>query len=121
MRLSGVFDKDLVPTVEVLAGSGPQTLTKLPLIFDTGFNLSVSITEETLRMLEIEDVSVETRTVLTASGHRDFKFCVLFARAGEIQGYFDAIVAHVDALGMRFVEGRSAKLVFACGENFLVE
>lgn len=91
------------------------------MLFDTGFNLAVSLTEATVADLgmDLADHTI-TRRVRTAHGEASFPVCLVAVVMDGVRVYQEAIVSSVDALGNEFFRGCKIEFQVAEGESIQV-
>jgi hypothetical protein len=99
------FNDNLIASIELPVAAIGRAPTPVSLLFDTGFNGAVALTELTLGKLQVnveEDCTVQAYKTQTFQGEIFLKSLSVVVRCDGVDRIHNAVVAAVDALGNEF-------------------
>ncbi len=123
MNLELEFGDNLVATVNLAVAALGREAVPVSLLFDSGFNGAIALTEQTLKALQVnveEDCTVQRFATKTFQGETFLKSLSVTVNCDGVNRMHDAVVAAIDALGNEFFRGCRVTYTVEPGASILV-
>lgn len=121
MNVTSTFDDFLIPTATLLLEGHDGKYKEVEMLFDTGFNMAISLTEETVADLGLDPFDdTITKKVKTAQGEASFPVCLVAVVKEGVRVNYEAIISSMDALGNEFFRGCTITFTVEPGANIQI-